>query len=64
MHQTAFLQPVLSVLLALLAGTSLTLMVLSWVGRWHVRQRELHLAKRFRREVLRRGLLVPAVLRT
>jgi len=57
-------RPVLSVLLAVLTSTSLTLMALSWFGRWHLHQRGLRLARGFQQELSRRGLLVPPVLRT
>jgi len=55
---------VLSVFVAILAGTSLTLIVLSWCGSWFVKQRCLRLAKVFQRELLRRGLLTQDILRT
>jgi predicted permease len=49
---------VLSASIAILAGASLTLIVLSWFGSWYVQQRCLRLAKGFQQELMRRGLLI------
>jgi hypothetical protein len=63
-HRPTPLGSVLPIIVALLAGASLTLILLSWCGSWYVQQRYLRLAKVFQRELMRRSLLTPDILGT
>lgn len=45
-------------LVGVLSGISMTLLSLSWFGRWRAEQQGYLLAKGFRNELVRRGLLL------
>jgi hypothetical protein len=51
-------------LVGVLSGISITLLALSWLGRWRAVQQGRLLARGFRNELVRRGLLMSLVLRT
>jgi hypothetical protein len=54
---------VLSTLLLVLAGTSLALLGMGWLGQWRLRRRGQELAGVFQEELQRRGLIVTSVHR-
>lgn len=54
----------LIVLAVALSVILMTLLSLSWIGRWRAEQRGRLLASGFQQELVRRGLVPPFVLRT